>query len=136
MLPKKVADEVEEIKTSLDSLIRDVTAVREQQAQLLTLLEEVKQLRLRNAEQEQRIVELERRVDELEQYTHMNDVVITGIKIKPRSYACAVATDNGGEPSELEVHSVEQQVASYLRNEGIEMDLEQIVDCHPLPTRS
>lgn len=137
MPQKKVTDEVEEIKSSLNSLCGEVAAVREQQGQLLELLEEVKQLRLQNEEKDQRIVELERRVDELEQYTRINDVVITGIKIKPRSYARAVAdADNGGEPSQLETHSVEQQVASYLQNRGIEMDLEQIEACHPLPTRS
>lgn len=88
-------EEFEEIKLSLHSLCGDVTAVRAQQEQLLGLLEEVKQLRLRNAEKDQRIEDLERRVDELEQYSRVNDVVITGIKIRPRSYACAVAADNG-----------------------------------------
>uniref|UniRef100_A0A1A8B8A2 Uncharacterized protein n=1 Tax=Nothobranchius furzeri TaxID=105023 RepID=A0A1A8B8A2_NOTFU len=49
-------------------------------------LEEVKQLRLQNTEKDRQIMDLERRVDELEQYTRTNDVVISGIKIKPRLY--------------------------------------------------
>lgn len=137
--PKKhpTPEEFEDIKTSLNSLLGDVTAIRAQQEQLLCLMEEVKQLRLQNTAKEQRILELERRVDELEQYTRINDVIITGIKIKPRSYARAVgATENGGEPSELETRSVEQQVASFLQNRGIEMDLDTIEACHPLPTRN
>lgn len=128
-------EEFEEIKLSLHSLCVDVTAVRAQQEQLLGLLEEVKQLRLRNAEKDQRIEDLERRVDELEQYSRVNDVVITGIKIRPRSYACAVAADNG-ELSDQEIQSVEQQVASYLQSRGIETDLEYIEACHPLPTKN
>lgn len=138
MPPKKVPapEELEEIKHSLESLSGNVTAVRAQQEQLLGLLEEVKQLRLQNAEKEQRIVELERRVDELEQYSRINDVVITGIKIKPRSYARAAAATESGEPSDLEAQSVEQQVASILFNKGIELDLQHIEACHPLPTRN
>lgn len=137
MPPKKspTPEEFEELKNCLDSLAGDVTAIRTQQEQLLALLEEVKLLRSQNNEKDRRISELERRVDDLEQYTRINDVVITGLKIRPRSYARAVATD-GGEPSDEETRSVEQQVASYLRTKGIEMDLEHIEACHPLPTRS
>lgn len=128
-------EEFEEIKLFLHSLCGDVTAVRAQQEQLLGLLEEVKQLRLQNAEKDQRIVDLERRVDELEQYSRVNDVVITGIKIRPRSYARAVAADSG-ELSDQEIQSVEQQVVSYLQSRGIETDLEHIEACHPLPTKN
>lgn len=137
MPPKKgpTPEEVEDIKTSLGALCGDVAAVRAQQELLLGLLEEVKQLRLQNAEKDRRIMDLERRVDELEQYTRTNDVVISGIKIKPRSYARAVA-GNVGEPSDEETRSVEQQVASFLQSKGIEMDLEHIEACHSLPRRS
>ncbi|KAL4001585.1 KRAB domain-containing zinc finger protein [Sarotherodon galilaeus] len=137
MPPKKgpTPEEVEDIKTSLGALCGDVAAVRAQQELLLGLLEEVKQLRLQNAEKDRRIMDLERRVDELEQYTRTNDVVISGIKIKPRLYARAVA-GNVGEPSDEETRSVEQQVASFLQSKGIEMDLEHVEACHPLPRRS
>ncbi|XP_061824509.1 uncharacterized protein [Nerophis lumbriciformis] len=135
--PRKspTSEEFEEMRFTLHSLCGDMTAVREHQEQLLGLLEEVKQLRLQNVEKDRRIVDLERRVDELEQYSRMNDVVITSVKIKPRSYARAVAADSG-EPSVQEIQSVEQQVASYLQSRGIEMDLEHIEDCHPLPMRN
>lgn len=68
-------------------------------------------------------------------YSRVNDVVVTGIKIRPRSYARAVA-EPSGEPSDLETSSVEQQVAAYLQGKGIELDLEHIEACHPLPTRT
>ncbi|CAL9689943.1 unnamed protein product [Knipowitschia caucasica] len=145
MPPKKITptlEDFEDIRASLESVRGDLTAVRAQQAQLLGqqeqllgLLEEVRQLRLQNAEKDRRIADLERRVDDLEQYSRMNDVVITGIKIRPRSYARAVAADSG-DPSELEAQSVEQQVASYFQSKGIEVDLQHIEACHPLPTRN
>lgn len=141
MGPKKspTPEEFEEIKIALDSLNGSVNAVKAQQDQLLKLLqEEVKQLRLQNTEKDRRIGELERRVDDLEQYTRINDVIITGIKIKPRSYARAVAGDNSsaGETSEQEALSVEQQVTAFLESKGIEMDMNDIEACHPLPTRN
>lgn len=77
-------------------------------------------------------------MDELEQNTRMNDVIITGIKDKPHSYAGAVVAEavSGGQPSEEERRSVEQQVTSYLQSKGIEMDLEQIEACPPLLSKN
>ncbi|XP_034023428.1 odorant receptor 131-2-like [Thalassophryne amazonica] len=120
-----------DLKESLDSLAEDVSAVKTQQTQLLELLEEVKQLRLQNEEKNRRITELEQRVEELEQHSRMNDVVISEIQIKPRSYTRAVV-GGGEEPSEQETLSVKQQVASYLQSRGIELDLEHIEACHTL----
>lgn len=124
-----------DLKESIDSLAEDVSAVKTQQTQLLELLEEVKQLRLQNQEKSRRITELERRVDDLEQYSRINDVIISGIQIKPRSYARAVVGDDG-EPGEQETRSVEQQVAADLQSRGIELDLEHIEACHPLRQNS
>lgn len=56
-------------------------------------MDEVKRLKVLNMEKDKNISELERRVDNLEQYSRMNDIVITGLKIKPRSYARAAAGD-------------------------------------------
>lgn len=47
---------------------------------------------------------MQSRVAELEQYTRLNDVIVTGLRIKPRSYTRAVTADNGGEPSVAEAH--------------------------------
>ncbi|KAK7172185.1 hypothetical protein R3I93_004481 [Phoxinus phoxinus] len=69
MGPKKnmQTEEVNDIKKSLDFLTEEMITVKTQQSRLLELLEEVKQLRLQNIEKDKRIVELERRVDDLEQ---------------------------------------------------------------------
>ncbi len=72
---------------------------------------------------------------ELEQYTRMNDVIVTGLRIKPRSYARAVSADNGGEPGEQDIGSAEQQVAAFVQSKGTEVDCENMEACHPLPRR-
>ncbi|KAL7394751.1 hypothetical protein ABVT39_003443 [Epinephelus coioides] len=138
MGPKKnpTTEEVEDIKKLLDFITEEVSAVRLQQKSIMELVAEVKDLQLQNAEKEKRIAYLESRVADLEQYSRINDAIVTGLKINPRSYARAVATDNGGEPGELDANSMEKQVADFLQSKGIELDCSIIEACHPLPRRN
>ncbi|KAL7374961.1 hypothetical protein ABVT39_009825 [Epinephelus coioides] len=121
-------EEVEDIKKLLDFITEEES--------IMELVAEVKDLRLQNAEKEKRIAYLESRVADLEQYSRINDVIVTGLKINPRSYAQAVATDNGGEPGELDANSMEKLVANFLQSKGIELDCSNIEAYHPLPRRN
>lgn len=116
MGPKKapIADEVDDIKKSLDFLAEEC---------------------IQNAEKEKRLVFLENRVAELEQYTRINDVVVTGLPVKPRTYARAVSGPAGGEPDELDIRSTEE-VSAFLESKGIELDCNNIEACHLLPRKS
>ena len=138
MPPKRAmtAEEGDELKKTLEFLAEEISAVKQQQKGILELVEEVKALRIQNAEKDRRLVELESRVAELEQYSRINDVIVTGLRIKPRSYALAVTTDNGGQTSEQDDRSAEQQVAAFLHSKGIEVDLNNVEACHPLPRRN
>ena len=51
-------------------------------------------------------------------------------------YQLAVTADNGGQPSEQDDRSAEQQVAAFLHSKGIEVDLNNVEACHPLPRRN
>ncbi|CAL8363306.1 unnamed protein product [Boreogadus saida] len=126
MGPKKAftAEEAEEIKRSLDFLSEEVAAMRKQQRDILDLAGEIKVLRLQSKEK-----------SDLEQYTRINNVIVTGLHVKPRSYARAVTDDNGGEPGERDGSSTEQQVAAFLQTKGIELRCSDIEACHPLPRR-
>lgn len=129
-------EEVDDIKKALDFLSEEVSAVRLQQKGILKLVEEVKALRIQNEEKDKRLTFLENRVAELEQYTRINDVVISGLNIKARSYARALTAGEGGEPDELDVSSTEQQVATFLQSKGVQLDCDNIEACHPLPERN
>ncbi|KAI4793662.1 hypothetical protein KUCAC02_032576 [Chaenocephalus aceratus] len=135
MGPKKTqsAEEVDEIKKSVDFIAGEISPVRLQQKGILDLVEEVKILRIQNAEKDKGLEYLENRVEDLEQYTRINDVIITGLKVRPRSYARAVGADAGGEPGELDASSTEQQVAAFLQSKGIQLDCNNIEACQPLP---
>ncbi len=92
------AEEADEIKKSLDFLSEEVSAVRLQQKSIMDHVKEVKALRTENAEKDKQIAHLERRVTDLEQYTRMNDVIITGLHVKHGSYTRVVSVENGGNP--------------------------------------
>ncbi|KAL3966351.1 heterogeneous nuclear ribonucleoprotein R [Sarotherodon galilaeus] len=133
MGPKKVlsAEEGDDIKKSLEFMTEEISAVKLQMKAILDLVEEVKALRIQNAEKDRRLA-----VADLEQYTRINDVIITGLRIKPRSYARAVAADNVGGPGEEDVNSTELQVVTFLRSKGVEVDYNNIEACHPLPRKN
>ena len=122
MGPKKLS-EVNDIKKLLVFLSEEVSTGRLQQKGILTLVE-VKALCIQNENKDRKITFLENRVADLEQYTRMNDIIITGLDIKSRSYARAVATTNGEESRDLDVSSTEQQVAAFLQTRSIELDCE------------
>ncbi|KAK7915580.1 hypothetical protein WMY93_011341 [Mugilogobius chulae] len=74
----------------------------------MNLTLEIKDLRKQNDEKDKKIQALENRLADLEQYTRLNDLIITGLDVKPRTYARAVVPDV--EPNEKDLESVEQQV--------------------------
>lgn len=79
-------------------LAEEFSAVRLQQKEILDLLEQVKSLRLQNEEINRHLAYLESRVNDLELYTRINNVIVTQLKIKPRLYACAVTANKVGRP--------------------------------------
>ncbi|CAL8378735.1 unnamed protein product [Boreogadus saida] len=85
MPPKKTAsqpDEAEEIRRLLDFLSAEVAKISHT-------------LKIKNMEKDTKITLLENRVDDLEQYSRMNDLIISGLRTKHRSYARAAAASEG-----------------------------------------
>ncbi|KAK1884290.1 Kinesin-related protein 11 [Dissostichus eleginoides] len=119
MAPKKSAnlpDEVEEIKKSLDFLSAEIKTVAAQQNKIMELMGERQSLKIQNIEKDKKITFLENRVADLEQYTRMNDLIISGLKTRHRSYARAAAASEdtaagrgGADAPEVDRESLEQQ---------------------------
>uniref|UniRef100_A0A8C6TNJ3 Uncharacterized protein n=1 Tax=Neogobius melanostomus TaxID=47308 RepID=A0A8C6TNJ3_9GOBI len=65
----EVNHKLEEIKRSLNSMSKDIFTLTQQQAKIVTLLDEVKNLKVLLSENDEVISGLERRIDDLEQYT-------------------------------------------------------------------
>lgn len=114
--PKKIEpkmdSDMEEIRKSPSHMSGDLVKVMEQLTKLTQVIEEVKQLKVMISAKDKIITELERRLDNIEQHMRMEDVIITGLTIKPRSYAKAVASgSNVGEDAEkVYLQTLERQV--------------------------
>ncbi|KAK7152537.1 hypothetical protein R3I93_010685 [Phoxinus phoxinus] len=144
MPPKKnpiLPDEVEEIKKSLDFLSAEISTIAAQQKKIIDLMGEIQTLKRQSLEKDRKIAILETRVADLEQYSRINDVVISGLRTKHRNYA-RVAADAGhtvagmNEASEEEKESLEQQVICFLDSKGIAVDSRDIEACHTLPSKN
>ena len=88
-----------------------------------------------NKNKDKEITKLKNRIDDLEQYTHRDDVIISGLATKPKSYARVTSTQpsqvNENTPRE-EIESIESQVLTFLNKKGIDLDPSEISACHPI----
>ena len=146
---KKVEEDLEEIKASLnsltqtvDSLTQTVDRVVQQQAVLMTLVDQFKELNNVIKEKDKKIDMLERRIDDLEQYSRLEDLIITGLATKHRSYARATATgggaaEPGGDESPAEeLQTLEEQVVKFFKSSDMPLESKNIAACHTLPIKN
>lgn len=131
------ADDMEEIKRSLNFVTAELSTVTSQQKRLLELLDEVKTLKTLLTEKDRKISALEQRVDDLEQYTRREDLVLSGLETRHQTYARATANaDTTEDAPQEELQSLEQQVVSFLHSKNISIHMEDISICHTLPRMS
>lgn len=122
---KKLADELEEIKKSLSFFF--VFFWSEE----ISKVEEVQELKATIKPKNQEIELLEQRIEDLELYFDVNDLIITGLDTKRRSSARAAARDQQGEhvPPE-ELHTFEEQVVQFFNSKNVDLEREHISACH------
>lgn len=134
---KKLAEELEEIKGSLNFMSGEISKVVTQQAKLVGLLEDVRVLKASLRQRDEKIDKLEQRIDDLEQYSRVDDIIISGLDIRPRTYAKAVAGHQSGEdaPSEEQL-TVEKQVVQFMNSKHIHIEPVHISACHMLPRKA
>ena len=71
----------------------------------------------------------------MEQQERANDVIITGIKVKHRSYARAVQSREGEGEDDLDRNSTEEQVVASLKNYGVQLNEANISTCYTISRR-
>uniref|UniRef100_A0A1A7ZXN5 Uncharacterized protein n=1 Tax=Nothobranchius furzeri TaxID=105023 RepID=A0A1A7ZXN5_NOTFU len=128
-------EELEDIKKSLNFMSEEITTIAKQQKLIINLTEDIKELRRQSEEKDKKITMLEVRVAELEQYSRISDVIVTGLETKHQTYARAAAEERG-EPPEQELRSLEEQVIAFFNSKGIEMDSKDIEGCQTLPRKN
>lgn len=136
MTTKEVKNELLDLKTSINFMGQQLGTIADQQRTIMGLMTDMQELRMKYEEQQKRINFLETRVADLEQYTRINDVIISGIPLKPTSYAHALKGDQREEGTDEHDSSTEAQVTHFLENKDIHVDRNDIEACHPLPSRN
>ena len=126
-------DKLDIIERQNKGLTRDMTDLRKASEKLnvdklLKTLEDMKKLL---AEKDFKITELEKRVEDLEQYTRREDIIITGLKIV-RPLSQVVQGDSANEIDRNGWNYVEDQVTEQLNENGIYIRPEEISACHTL----
>lgn len=136
MSSKEVKKDIEELKASINMMGEQLGTISEQQRTIMGLLKDIQELKKLNQEQQNRINFLETRVADLEQYTRLNDVIISGVALKPSSYAHALRGAQKDESNMSVDMSVEEQVTNFLQSKDIQVDKNCIEACHTLPSKN
>ena len=125
--------ELEELKTTLVAFISEAiskltTGQSEMMKEILAFKEIVQ-------EKDQKIEALEKRVDEMVQLARLDDVIISGLKVKPFSYARSVANSPGEDTPPDELATIERQVVDFFKSKEIVVDQDKISVCYILPSK-
>ncbi|KAJ8410596.1 hypothetical protein AAFF_G00195000 [Aldrovandia affinis] len=132
--PQHEENDMEQIKASLANIQQEIAKMATQQHQILTLIGQVEglqqEINLLKGElnsKEKRIATLEKSMADSEQYSRIDDVIITGLKTKHRSYSRAAAknVDASLVPTEQEIETLESQVLQFFESRNI------LVQSHP-----
>ena len=84
---------------------------------------------------DEKIKNLEERVEDLEQYTRQDDVIITGLKTEHQTWARKVnnaSVDNHADAPASEIDTLESQVIQFLEKKDIDVDKRDISIVHTL----
>ena len=129
-------EELVELRADIKTIIQKQN---ESQELLKSLNAQVSNLKEECIRKDNQIKALEVRVNDLEQYTRQDDIIITGLKTKHQSYARRVNTsssENHGEAPSTEIESLEKQVINFLSEKDFEIDEKDISIVHTLKSNN
>ena len=111
-----------DIKDSLDEIHRKLDDIDKCRTEIQNLSQLVCQLKEQNEMKDKTIQDLEKRVEDLEQYTHQDDFIVSGLKTSHKSYAPAVHSDDvldSQDAPQDELASLEHQVSSFIEKRWV-----------------
>ena len=149
MGPQKMEEihkDIAGLKETLNFLSAEMEAMkkerRDEKNKMNQLASKVEELENVVVVKDEKINILEQKIHDLEQYSRKDEIIITGLKQKPQTYARAVAgTATIGSISEEDSQSedtaldLESQVIKFLDSKDIVLDKKEISVCHKLKKR-
>lgn len=128
---------MEEVKKALKELAKKIDGKAENVGKISGLVEDVRELNNLLALKDEKIAELEKRVDELEQYIRKEDVIISGLKTTHRTYSNVIQGESSGaDLTEGEKQTLKEQVIRFFNRNNISIYKESIASCHTIPKRN
>ena len=130
-------DEISAMRKDMAMIINQQKQISAQQERIESLMSEIKSLREDKAKQEAKIEFLENRVDDLEQYTRAENLVISGLPTTPMTYSQAASnSEEKNEDASQETNTtIENQVIEFLKTNNITLDPHSVSACHTLGGR-
>ena len=125
-------DEIRAIRNDMGQVLQQQNLILDLQKQVAELMNEAKALKENNKKQAETITTLQQRVDNLEQYTRVEDVIISGLQIHTQTYAQATTPSeerNENAPTS-EREALEDKVVDFLASKSIQLNKEDISACH------
>jgi hypothetical protein len=134
----------EDLKVELGDIRGQMMDLQKQMATLLAnqtknkteLLDKITQLEKKNLEQSEKIWSLEAHIDDLEQYSRADNVIITGFDPRHQTYARVVGNRDQAEENEdapsAEQDSLEDKIVSFLNTKEMDISKSEISICHTL----
>lgn len=131
MATKELKKDIEDLKIAVNMMSQFIASMNKNMSTMMHLMKEIGKIKKTNEEQENRINSSENHLLDWEQYSRINDVIVTGLKIKPISYSKA---EEGEDQQDKDRHeeSTEAQVTAFLQEKTISIDRDDIEACHTI----
>ena len=135
---KDLYAEISEMKQTLDFVSDKLDIITRMQSDLDKAMQAITKLQNDNKLKDERIVTLKNHLDELEQYSRNDNIVLSGLNLQYRSFAGAVSDtfDDHDNSTSAELETLETKVVSYLNSDlGTDICHEDISVCHTLKNK-
>ena len=128
---------MEDFVEKINSMSMDIAQLLHGQNSLNSLLSTIQILQKENKEKNLKIKELEKRVNDLEQYSKMDNLIISDFNVQYKSYARSVSTHDVDEHTQTnsETETLESKVVEFLKSKNIPIDSSDISICHPFRSK-
>ena len=128
---------MEDFVEKISSMSIDIAQLLHRQNALNSLLSTIQILQNGNKEKNLKIKELVKRVNDLEQYSMMDNLIISGFNVQYKSYARSVSTHDVDEHTQAnsETETIESKEVEFLKSKNIPIDSSDISICHPFRSK-
>lgn len=136
---ESIAETVNALKKRFDRMDTRMDDIKDEiRDQMEKIMGSTEKMKSDLAKMEKRITDLEAMNHDMDQNARMKDVIISGLVIKPRSYARAVDQRRDvDEPNQGEdvAGTVKEQVVEFFRSKDINLNPDAVDACFVLPRR-